>query len=123
MEIKEGETLIEFFKALSEENRLRILSLLLEGELCVCEIEAALKLSQSNASRHLTALKQCGMLDSFKKAQWTYYRISNRFIQENEELWEYLKHRLTVLPSDPADGAAYQNCRAQGLCSCNKRPH
>ena len=60
------------FKALAEESRLRILSLLIEGEMCVCEIEACLGMTQSNVSRHLSALKNSGILDSSKQAQWHY---------------------------------------------------
>ena len=115
--------MVDIFKALAEESRLRILSLLLEGELCVCEIEACLKMTQSNASRHLTVLKRCGILDSYKNGLWTYYKISSNFIQENNELWEYLKYRLKKLPSYFADCEAYQKCKAQGLCICNKKPH
>lgn len=114
--------MVDIFKALSEESRLRILSLLLEGELCVCEIEACLRMTQSNASRHLTALKRCGILESNKKAQWTYYKISDGFIQKNTELWEYLKGRLRTLPSYPSDCEEYQKCKLQGLCECNKKP-
>lgn len=115
--------MIDIFKALSEESRLRILSIILEAELCVCEIESCLRMTQSNASRHLTALKKCGILESYKNAQWTYYRISNDFIQENKELWEYLKLRLKELPSYISDYEEYQKCKAQGLCICNKNPH
>lgn len=115
--------MVDIFKALSEESRLRILSLLPEDELCVCEIEACLKMTQSNASRHLTVLKKCGLLESYKNGLWTYYRISNRFIEENVELWEYLKQRFRNLPSYPADCEEYQKCKAQELCSCNKKPH
>lgn len=110
--------MVEIFKALSEENRLRILSLLLEGEMCVCEIEASLSLSQSNASRHLAALKQCGILNSFKKAQWTYYRINDRFKRENAGLWEYLQHGLKELSTYPVDQEAYKKCGSQNLCDC-----
>lgn len=112
----------EIFKALSEENRLRILSILLEGEMCVCEIEAALNLSQSNASRHLTALKQSGILESSKKAQWTYYRVRSDFIRENGELWDYLKRSLKRLPSYDRDYASCRRCRELDLCNCGDRP-
>lgn len=115
--------MVEIFKALSEENRLRVLSILLEGEMCVCEIEAALNLSQSNASRHLTALKRCGILESCKRAQWTYYRVKDSFIQENEELWDYLKRSLKQLPSYGGDYASYCRCRKLDLCTCGDRPH
>lgn len=115
--------MVDIFKALSEESRLRILSLLLEGELCVCEIEACLKMTQSNASRHLTALKKCGILESYKNAQWTYYRISDDFVQTNKELWEYLNHRLKALPAYLLDQEEYRKCKAQGLCGCDKKPY
>lgn len=115
--------MVEIFKALSEESRLRILSMLLEDELCVCEIEECLKMTQSNASRHLTVLKKCGILENYKNAQWTYYKVSNRFIEESKELWEYLKQRLKEHPNYILDYEAYQVCKAQGLCNCNKKPH
>jgi ArsR family transcriptional regulator len=115
--------MVDIFKALSEERRLRILSLLLEDELCVCEIEECLKMTQSNASRHLTVLKQCGILMSYKNAQWTYYRLSDAFVQENKELWAYLNRRLKALPTYLSDRDEYRKCKAQGLCSCDKTPH
>jgi ArsR family transcriptional regulator, arsenate/arsenite/antimonite-responsive transcriptional repressor len=108
--------MVDIFKALSEENRLRILSLLLEDEMCVCEVEAVLKMTQSNVSRHLTALKQCGILDCDKRAQWAYYRISDRFKQSHAELWNYLNRQLVELPTYRADKEELQKCKAQHLC-------
>ena len=115
--------MVDIFKALSEQNRLRILSLLLEDELCVCEIIESLKMTQANVSRHLTALRKCGILENYKRAQWTYYKINNRFIIENGELWFYLKKNLKELPSYTEDMEAYRKCRAQDLCNCMKKPH
>ncbi len=108
--------MVDLFKALSEESRLRILSLLLDGEMCVCEIEAALNMSQSNASRHLAALKACGILDCDKQAQWAYYRISDRFKHDHEELWNYLQRQLKELPSYQNDRKESQKCKEQNLC-------
>ncbi len=109
--------MVDLFKALSEESRLRILCLLLENEMCVCEIEAALKMTQSNASRHLTALKKCGILDSSKEAQWAYYRISDSFKRENIELWDFLQRKLKELPTYQMDHEEYQKCKGQNLCN------
>jgi len=109
--------MVDIFKALSEESRLRILSLLMEQEMCVCEIEAALKMTQSNASRHLTALKSCGILDSYKEAQWAYYRISDQFKRNHEELWRYLQRQLKELPSYQNDKTECQKCKGQNLCN------
>lgn len=85
---------VEIFKALSDENRIRILNLLKEGELCVCEIESILGISQSNASRHLNKLKGLKIIDAEKKAQWVYYSIDKNFVTENKMLYEYLKEQL-----------------------------
>lgn len=113
--------MVEIFKALAEDSRIRILSMLLEGEMCVCEIEACLKMTQSNASRHLTTLRKSGILESYKKAQWTYYKINNKFIEENKELWSHLENGVKELPSYISDYEEYQKCKAQELCICNNK--
>ncbi len=70
----------QFFKALSDETRLQVIALLMmEPELCVCDIENVLKLTQSKASRHLRYLLNSGILTDERKNVWVYYRI-------NEEL-------------------------------------
>ena len=103
----------ELFKALAENSRLRILSLLTSGELCVCEIEACLDLTQSNISRHLTLLKNCGVLDRYKKAQWVYYKVSEKFIQDNNELWTYLLRKFAELPNYQTDCEKCKNYENQ----------
>lgn len=108
------------FKALSEESRLRILSILMERDMCVCEIEVCLKLTQSNASRHLTELKRCGILDSYKIAQWAYYRINENFIKENMDLWNYLQIKLREIPTYQVDHEECSKCKALNLCNQNK---
>jgi ArsR family transcriptional regulator len=60
-------------KALADSNRLRILNLLHERTLCVCDLEAILELNQSNLSRHLAKLRQAGIVKAQKKALFTYY--------------------------------------------------
>ena len=86
--------LIEIFKALGDENRIRILNLLIRQELCVCEIETVLDMTQSNASRHLNRLKTSGIITSEKKSQWVYYRVDNKFIEENNLLYEFIKNKM-----------------------------
>lgn len=95
--------MVDIFKALSEESRLRIIAILMEEEMCVCDIEESLNLTQSNASRHLTVLRNCGILESNKKAQWNYFTVSSKFIRENQDLWSYLSSRLKELPTYQAD--------------------
>ncbi len=66
-----------YFKCLSDETRLRCMVLLnREGELCVCELTYALKLSQPKISRHLAQLRQYGLLLDRREGQWVYYRVN-----------------------------------------------
>ena len=68
--------LMNIFKALSEETRLRILKLLEHGELCVCDIVSALDLIQPKVSFHLNVLKEAGLLKDRKQGRWTHYRLN-----------------------------------------------
>jgi ArsR family transcriptional regulator, arsenate/arsenite/antimonite-responsive transcriptional repressor len=70
--------LTRLFRALGDETRLRIVALLSHGELCVCHLEAALDLSQSNASRQLGILKAAGIVDSRREGTWVYYSITEQ---------------------------------------------
>jgi ArsR family transcriptional regulator, arsenate/arsenite/antimonite-responsive transcriptional repressor len=72
---------VYIFKALADENRIRILNLLKNGELCVCDIEAVLGIKQSNASRHLNRLKTAEIIVSEKKSQWVYYRLNDNIFK------------------------------------------
>ncbi len=110
----------QLFKALSEESRLRILSVLMIRPMCVCEIEACLKMTQSNASRHLTVLKNCKILEGYKEAQWAYYRISEQFKEDNQELWEYLQRILKGLKTYQKDMEECEICLTKDICSMTK---
>jgi len=63
-------------KALADPTRLRIVTLLSRGELCVCHIQDALSLSQSNVSRHLRILRLAGIVIDRREGQWVHYRLS-----------------------------------------------
>jgi ArsR family transcriptional regulator len=85
--------LVEIFKTLADQNRLRILNLLLHYELCVCELEVVLNLTQSNTSRHLGKLRQINLLSDNKDAQWVHYRYNESFDSENVLLIQYIKEQ------------------------------
>ena len=63
------------FKALADATRLRILGLLLTGEICVCDIHESLKIPQSKASRHLAYLRRTGLVDTRREGLWIHYRL------------------------------------------------
>jgi len=66
----------QFFKALADESRLQMLWLLFNHkELCVCDLMAALGITQSKASRHLATLRHAGLVSDRKDGAWSYYAI------------------------------------------------
>lgn len=67
---------LKLFKALSNETRLRILVLLSQKELCVCQLEWALKQSQAKISRHLTILKNAQLVKDRHLGAWIFYSLS-----------------------------------------------
>jgi ArsR family transcriptional regulator len=70
--------LSQVFRALGDETRLRIVALLVHGDLCVCHLEKALGLSQPNASRQLGILKNAGIVDSRREGTWVYYGLNKQ---------------------------------------------
>lgn len=88
--------ILNLFKILSDENRLRIYNLLRMQDLCVCEMEALLELNQSNLSRHLSKMKSTGLLDSYKDQQFIYYKISIEFCSIYESLLREIDERLNL---------------------------
>lgn len=84
----------EIFKVLSDDNRLRILNILMNYCLCVCELEVVLDMTQSNVSRHLSILKKIGLITASKDAQWIHYKFNEVFSDDNELLIAYLKQEF-----------------------------
>ena len=82
---------VDIFKALADETRLRIVQLLLHGgqPLCVCEIVDTLRLPQYQISRHLTVLKNAGLVTVKRKGTWAYHRLADEE-PVARELWQLL---------------------------------
>ncbi|HLP57436.1 MAG TPA: metalloregulator ArsR/SmtB family transcription factor [Candidatus Deferrimicrobium sp.] len=80
------EKYLSILKALADETRLRIINLLYERELCVCEIEEIVGASQAKISRHLAYLKNSGLVHIRRSAQWSFYSIEKstglKFVDE-----------------------------------------
>jgi DNA-binding transcriptional ArsR family regulator len=66
---------LDIIKAISDENRLRAIMALRTGELCVCQIVELLQLAHSTVSKHMSILKQAGLVQSRKKGRWVFYRL------------------------------------------------
>ena len=110
--------LAKIFKALSEETRLRIFVLLTQGEMCVCELMAILQLPQSTVSRHLSYLKNAGLVDDRRQGMWMFYRLSASGKPFQVELNGFLTGYLAKTPQAAADLSALAEYRAAQLSSC-----
>lgn len=88
-------TIAKIFKALADETRLRIVALLANGELCVCDLMVVLSLPQSTVSRHLSYLKNTGWVLDRRQGIWMHYRLN----LENSPLQQAL---LTVFQQESA---------------------
>ena len=76
------------FKALSDENRLNILSMLSENELCACKLLEEFKITQPTLSHHMKVLSKSGLVNSRKEGKWSYYTINK---EEFENAIMFLK--------------------------------
>lgn len=68
---------IKVMKALSDPNRVKMVKLLQRRVLCVCEIQEALGLAQSTASKHLKILEEAGLITYLKEGLWVNYRLAD----------------------------------------------
>ena len=87
--------LVTIFKALSDETRLRIIKLLEQGELCVCDITAALDMVQPKVSFHLSTLKEAGLIKDRKQGKWIHYSLKDA---------DLFRRMLMVSVCEKADG-------------------
>jgi len=110
------------FKALADENRLRIINLLFHGEFCVCELEVLLGLSQSNLSRHLGKLKAADLITAEKVGQWVHYSISKEFQTKSALLFDYLQLKMSEDQTFKKDLERLNNYRKNNL-SCTVITH
>ena len=74
--VKDLEALTGVYAALADPTRLRILSLLGNGEICVCHLHASLDVPQPTASRHLAYLRKSGLVEARRDGVWMHYRMA-----------------------------------------------
>ncbi|MEG1312606.1 MAG: metalloregulator ArsR/SmtB family transcription factor [Romboutsia sp.] len=85
---------IQILKALGDETRIRIINILREGPLCVCEIESILEITQSNASRHLNKLMNANLVTYYKEAKYVYYKLDEETLNQYEYIRVFLANEL-----------------------------
>ena len=83
-----------FFRALGDDTRWRIVRLVVDRALCVCELSDILGMPQSSVSSHVQIIRKAGLLESERCGKWTYFRIHRKHLP-------LLTHLIETLPSDP----------------------
>jgi len=107
--------LIQIYKCLCDQTRLRILHLLTYGELCVCHFQAILDLDQVPISKHLAYLREHRMVESRRHAQWVIYRLPRKC---SDELNLQLRCLQDCVQSHPVFKQDLQKLR-QVQCECD----
>jgi ArsR family transcriptional regulator len=102
------------FKALADTTRLRILGLLLTGEVCVCDIHESLRISQPKASRHLAYLRRAGLVDTRRQGLWVHYRLAASTDPVLSTIQHAVAHGLQHLDAVQNDAARLQ--KKTGCC-------
>lgn len=85
------------FKALCDENRIRILKLLTGGEKCACKLLDELSVTQPTLSHHMKILCDSGIVSGRKEGKWMYYSISEQGAENARKLLRELTHRFLLL--------------------------
>lgn len=91
------QSLPEFFSALADPTRLRLLALVQDREVCVCYLQEVLGTSQPKVSRHLAYLRQAGLVTARREGKWMHYRLSKLDARRQK----ILAQTLTGLRTDP----------------------
>jgi ArsR family transcriptional regulator len=87
--------ILKVFKALSDPTRLRIMMLLMEKELCVCELVFILKMEQSRISHQMRILRDADLVEDIRDGKWIIYRIPETIRESLKPLFgQYLKEKI-----------------------------
>ena len=106
-----------YFKGLAENSRLRIVNLLLQGELCVCDIQRVLNMAQPSASRHLNYLKHAGLVLDRRDGLRVFYRLAEDDAPVLRGLYGFLREAFSGENPFNADLEQLRDSIARGACA------
>jgi ArsR family transcriptional regulator len=112
---------LKYLKTISNDTKLRLVSLLLENELCVCEMEEILNIRQANISKNLNSLKDAGMVDVRREKQRAFYFLADDFVS-NTHLIDHirdLKVNEPKLIQDHEMFMKHEKVKDQNVYVCN----
>jgi ArsR family transcriptional regulator len=107
----------QYFRAFGDANRLRILNLLLHGELCVCDIQFVLEASQPNVSRHLAYLKNSGLVLDRRDGLRIFYRLAEPKQGAKKKLFEFLQDAYKSEEQLQEDTRRLKEAIQEGSCT------
>lgn len=110
------ENIDELFRAFSDRTRLRILHLLLRGEICVGDLATVLELSQPRASQHLASLRNAGLVVGRKEGLWTHYSLAAPRSPFHKKLLECLQLCFAEVPELQEDDVRADALDLKGRC-------
>lgn len=102
------------FKGLADPTRLRIAMLLLDTELCVCDLMAVLQMPQSTVSRHMSRLKSAGVVVDRRDGKWVHYRLAE--MESVRDLRAYLERNFSLLEPYRGDRTMLRRLVRSGGC-------
>src|SRR6476659_4686013 len=105
---KQLDEMEKLFRALADATRLRIVGLLLAGEVCVCDIHESLKIPQPKASRHLAYLRKTGLVETRREGLWIHYRLGTLADPVMAAVVDAVRHALTHMDAVQRDGERLQ---------------
>lgn len=108
------------FKGLADQTRLRILNLLLHGELCVCDIRYVLDSPQPNISRHLAYLKHSGLVLDRRDGQRMFYRLAHPGEGLQKELFAFLRKAFATSDIFEQDSRKLKAAIELGSCTVSE---
>ncbi len=103
----------QFFKGLADPTRFRMVTLLHQGEMCVCEIMNLLSLPQSSVSRHMGNLKAAGLVTDRRDGRWVFYRLA-----EARPLIDLADYFNSLYDREPFKGDAARATESKAERSC-----
>lgn len=103
------------FKGLADPTRLRIAMLLLDTELCVCDLMAVLQMPQSTVSRHMGRLKSSGLVIDRRSGKWVHYRLAKTLAVA--ELHKYLERNFVQMEPYQSDRVVLRRLVKSGRCA------
>jgi ArsR family transcriptional regulator, arsenate/arsenite/antimonite-responsive transcriptional repressor len=109
--------MVKVFKAVADPNRIRILKMLQQKKMCVCELSAVLGITQPSVSRHLSMLRDAGLVRDERNCQWIDYDLCEENVNKYAPV--LMKHIRTWINEDPRvsrDASLLKTLNREKLC-------